>query len=266
MAKRNRYSALIEAVFFKNYRKGSREIIFERDDLIVKATELDIDLPSNLGDVIYSFRYRTSLPLSIRELAPEGMEWVIFGIGRGRYKFIPQDANLARILPNVQLSETKIPEATPGLVLKYTGVDEQALLAKLRYNRLIDIFTGVTAFSLQNHLRTTVSGIGQVETDEIYVGIDKKGVHYVFPVQAKGHNDQLGVAQIDQDFMVCETKYPDLVCYPISAQFMRDEVIALFSFEKTDEGIRISSEKHYRLVPPKDVSSEDLSQYRIRHE
>ena len=30
-----------------------------------------------------------------------------------------------------------------------------------------------------------------VETDEIYVGLDKRGSHYVVPVQAKGGNDRL---------------------------------------------------------------------------
>ena len=45
--------------------------------------------------------------------------------------------------------------------------DGPALLAKVRYNRLVDIFIGITCYSLQNHLRTTVRSIGQVEIDEI---------------------------------------------------------------------------------------------------
>ena len=68
--------------------------------------------------------------------------------------------------------------------------DEQALLAKVRYNRLIDVFLGVAAYSLQNHLRTTVSDVGQLEIDEIYVGVDRQGRQYVMPVQAKGGSDR----------------------------------------------------------------------------
>jgi hypothetical protein len=60
--------------------------------------------------------------------------------------------------------------------------DEQALLARLRYNRMVDIFTGLTCYSLQSHLRTTLRDGSQVETDEIYIGLDKRGVHYVLPV------------------------------------------------------------------------------------
>lgn len=266
MERTNRYSQLIEAVFFRHYTDGDLEVSFMREEIEEVAVELGVKLPKNLGDIMYSFRYRTRLPDSIRALAPEKKEWVILAAGRGKYKFIPQDTHLARILPNELLSETKIPEATPGLVLKYTGDDEQALLAKLRYNRLIDIFSGVSAFSLQNHLRTTVPEVGQVETDEIYVGVDKRGIHYVFPVQAKGHNDMLGVAQIEQDFLVCETKFPDLVCMPIAAQFMKNDVIALFGFERQGGKVSLSSEKHFRLVPPDGVNRDDLELYKSRTE
>jgi hypothetical protein len=73
------------------------------------------------------------------------------------------------------LAETKVPDGTPGIVAKYALSDEQALLALVRYNRLIDIFLGIVCYSLQNHLRTAVPTIGQVETDELYVGLSKKG-------------------------------------------------------------------------------------------
>jgi len=57
--------------------------------------------------------------------------------------------------------------------------------------------------NLPTNLRTTVKEMGQVETDELYVGIDQRGVQYVFPVQAKGRTDQLGVVQIEQFCYVC---------------------------------------------------------------
>ncbi|HAI86179.1 MAG TPA: endonuclease, partial [Firmicutes bacterium] len=75
------------------------------------------------------------------------------------------------------LHAIKVPDATPGIVELYSLQDEQALLAKVRYNRLIDIFTGLTCYSLQNHLRTHVPELGQVETDELYVGIERGGSH-----------------------------------------------------------------------------------------
>lgn len=259
---KNRYLQIIEAIFSKFYQEGATEVPFQRSDIIEVAQELEIEPPKNLGDVIYSFRYRTQLPLGILEKTPEGYEWIIRPLGRARYKLVltPQLA----IAPSTFLLETKIPDATPGIIARYSLNDEQALLAKIRYNRLIDIFTGLTCYSLQNHLRTTVSGIGQVETDEIYIGIDKWGVHYVIPVQAKGGADRIGIVQIEQDFAVCEAKFSQLICRPLAAQFTDSELIALFEFVQTEDGIRIANEKHYRLVAPHELSPEELEDYR-RH-
>lgn len=261
MAK-NRYVEILEAVFFKYYRRGAKEVQFKRADIVTIAEQLDIKLPKNLGDVLYSFRYRTELPQSIIDKAPKGYEWILRPSGRALYKF--ELTTMARITPSEMLAETKIPDATPGIIQKYALNDEQGLLAKLRYNRLIDIFTGLTCYSLQNHLRTTVPEMGQVETEEIYIGIDKRGAHYVLPVEAKGGTDQIGIVQIEQDFAVCSAKFPQLIPRPIAAQFMDTDVIALFEFEETEKGIAISAEKHYRMARPDDLSSEELETYQGR--
>ena len=103
-----------------------------------------------------------------------------------------------------------------------------------------------------------------METDELYVGVDKKGSHFVFPVQAKGGKDKLNIVQIEQDLALCVHKFPSLICRPLAAQFMQDEVIAMFEFEEGEKGLGISSEKHYKLVPPEEVTEADLEAYRNR--
>jgi hypothetical protein len=262
MAEPNRYVQIIERIFLTHYEEGIQVIPFEREEIVSVARELNIDLPKNLGDLIYSFRYRANLPETIQRTAKEGATWIIRPAGRSRYCFslVPQ----GNITPNALLAETKILDATPGIVSKYALSDEQALLAKLRYNRLVDTFTGVTCYSLQNHLRTTVPNLGQVETDEIYIGVDRRGAHYVFPVQAKGKSDRLSIVQIEQDFALCSHKFSDLICRPIAAQFMGRDLIVLFDFETTENGLAISSERHYRLVQASELSKEELSLYRSR--
>jgi hypothetical protein len=262
MAPLNRYEQIIERVFLSKYQDGMRELEFVRQDIADVADELAIALPKNVGDVIYSFRYRNILPDSIESKAPEGHTWIIRSVGRSRYCFVAVIEQA--IVPNSLLSETKVPDSTPGIVSMYALSDEQALLAKLRYNRLIDIFTGVTCYSLQNHLRTTVPNMGQVETDELYIGIDQRGAHYVFPVQAKGGKDRLSIVQIEQDFALCASKFAGLICRPIAAQFMDDSLIALFEFEQAQDRVSIVREKHYRLVPSESISSGDLESYRNR--
>jgi hypothetical protein len=214
--------------------------------------------------VLYSFRYRVDLPPNIRRRATAGHEWIIRPAGRALYRFVLTPKGEANIKPSAALAETKVLDSTPGVITRYALSDEQALLAKLRYNRLIDIFTGLTCYSLQNHLRTTAPGMGQVETDEIYIGMDKRGVHFVLPVQGKGGRDKIGVVQIEQDFAVCVAKFPALVCRPIAAQFMADDLIALFAFERVDGAVKVIDEKHYRMVGADDLSAEELLAYQGR--
>jgi hypothetical protein len=258
--KRRLYSPIIEAIFHAHYEEGNTTVPFARSEIAQTAEELGIKLPKNLGDVIYSFKFRSALPESIIRTAPANKEWVIVNRGQALYAFELRSA--ARILPDPAIVVIKIPDATPGIVAKYSLNDEQALLSKLRYNRLIDIFTGVTCHSLQNHLRTSIPGIGQVETDELYVGVDRRGVHYIFPVQAKGGGDEIGVVQIEQDLALCEHKFPRLVCRAIAAQFMAENIIALFELELQDGSVRKVAEHHYKLVPPDQLSDEELDKYR----
>jgi len=258
----NRYSAIIEHISFSKYRKGMREIPFQRQELERTAEALKIQLPKNLGDVIYSIRYRTELPARILRTQTKGREWIIEGRGRAMYCFRLVPVN--RILPNTQLAAIKVPDATPEIISRYALSDEQALLAKVRYNRLIDIFLGLATYSLQNHLRTTVRNLGQVEIDEIYVGIDRRGSQYVLPVQAKGGTDQLSVVQTQQDISCCREKFPDLVCRAISAQFVSGDLIALFELEADGDTVRIVDEKHYRLVPGDQITQADLRTYASR--
>ena len=245
-----------------HYVAGAREVEFRREDIVRAAEDLAVKLPKNLGDLIYSFRYRRDLPESIRSRAPKGEEWIILPAGRSRYRFAA--TALATIVPTVGMAETKVPDATPGIISMYALTDEQALLAKLRYNRLVDIFTGLACYSLQSHLRTTVPNMGQVETDEVYVGIDKRGVHYVIPVQAKGGPDRLSIVQVEQDCELASAKFPHLVCRPVAAQFMGHDLIAMFEFERTGSMLAISSERHFRLVPPEEMTTDDLEAYRRR--
>ena len=261
-AKTNRYIAIIAEIFRQRHKSRLRQVEFDRQDIVSTAAKLGVALPKNLGDVIYSFRYRTPLPTEVLATAPKDETWIIRSAGRSKYRFaLVSDM---RLEPNPDLAETKIPDATPGMIAKYAFGNEQGVLARIRYNRLLDIFLGIACYSLQNHFRTTVSGLGQVETDEIYVGVDKRGAHYVLPVQAKGGNDKLNRVQIEQDIALCADKLPGLICRPIGTQWMRSDLVALFEFEEDGEDIRVVAEKHYRLVPPADVSDADLDRYRQR--
>ena len=248
-AKAAQYVSIIVHIFQKHWEKGTEEFEFHRDEMVEAAIALGVDRPDNLGDVIYSFKFRRELPAAIRDTAPKKMGWILEGAGSSRYRFrlVAQGGNVFK--PREDLAAIKIPDSTPEIISSYALGDEQALLAKVRYNRLIDIFLGLTTYSLQNHLRTQVKGMGQIEIDEIYVGLNRNGAHYVIPVQAKGGSDKLSPVQTMQDMACCRVKFPDMICRPVSAQFMDDDVIALFELTEEHGNALIVEERHYKLVP-----------------
>ena len=258
--KPNRYQALIEKIFFDHFKDGATEFEFVREELEKGAAELGFPPVKNIGDVPYSFRYRNELPDSILDTQPKEREWIIEGAGKGRYRF--KLVKRTRIVPRDDLAVIDIPDATPELIRCYALDDEQALLAIVRYNRLIDTFLGLTTYSLQNHLRTTVEGTGQIEIDELYIGLDDRGCHYMIPVQAKGGKDHIGIVQTTQDIRFVEQRFPGMRCRAIAAQFMEDRVIALFELTLQDTEIRVAEERHYRLIPSEKLNREAVQDYR----
>jgi hypothetical protein len=258
----SKYNKVIERVFLNNYAHGAVKVSFDRNELAQACEELGLARVKNLGDIPYSFRFRKELPQTIKDKCPDGSEWIITGKGIGSYEF--RLASPAKIEPTRNRQKIKVPDATPEIIKRYApGTDEQALLTKVRYNRLIDIFTGLTCYSIQNHLRTTVVNVGQIEIDEIYVGINKKGTHFVIPCQAKSPGDRFGIVQVMQDIEFAKIRYPHAICKPIALQFLSINEVAILELavEETNEIFHLSvvDERHYNLVGKDEISDDEIS-------
>lgn len=260
----SKYDKIIELVFESNYKKGLSRVCFGRDELANACESLGIQRIKNLGDIPYSYRFRKELPKVISDAAPQNAEWIIVGAGIGAYEF--RLASPAKIIPTNNRQRIKIPDATPEIVKKYApGTDEQALLTKVRYNRLIDIFSGLACYSIQNHLRTAVANIGQIEIDEIYLGVSKKGAHYVIPCQAKSPGDKFGIVQVMQDIEFCKQRYPNALCKPIALQFLSEHDVAMLELSVEEENdvfrLCVIEEKHYQLMGRDGISDNEIALY-----
>ncbi len=256
-----KYQNIIKSVFFKYYKKGDTRVKFKRDDLSEACTNLGFKVIKNLGDIPYSFRFRTDLPEEISEIAPKNSEWIISGTGIAEYEF--RLASPGKISPSSYRLNVSIPDSTPEILKIYApGTDEQALLTRVRYNRLIGTFLGITCYSIQNHLRTTVKGIGQIEVDEIYIGINKRGVHFVVPCQAKSPGDKFGIVQVMQDMALCKEKYPNTICRPIALQFTGKNELSILELTVIEENdtlkLQIVDEKHYALKSKSEINDDEL--------
>jgi len=256
---RNR-DEVIEIVFRKNYRQGADEVLFTMDDVrqaIAQVSKKRADYKeNNVADVRYQYTSgRSALPESIDKLGP----WMIVGKGKAKYGFVKlAESPIVKIQPDLYC--VSLPDATPEIVLEYAGGDEQGILAKLRYNRILDIFLGITCYHLQNHLRTTIKNKGQVEIDDLYVGLNSGGKQFVVPIEAKSKKDHLSKTQIQQGIDFAQERYPKLILRPIGIQELKDDSLILIEFTSGShpDEIKIVEMRRYKLVPMSEIPLDEL--------
>ena len=68
--------------------------------------------------------------------------------------------------------------------------------------------------------------------------------------------------QSTQDLRFAEQKFPGMRCRAIAAQFLKDEVVALFELTLQADEIKVVEERHYRLVPADQIDAEAIRSYR----
>jgi hypothetical protein len=105
MAKKKiNYDDVLSYIFLNHYEDGVSEIKWIREEIFSACDILNMEYPKNPGDVIYQYRYRNNKPSGknryerISETAPEGLEWIIVGDGKAKYKF-KGSRQLKRVIP-----------------------------------------------------------------------------------------------------------------------------------------------------------------------
>lgn len=243
----SRYDEVLLEVFLRHYRQGERYLKFHKDELVEICKQRGIVI-RNIPDIIYTYRSRRSLPDRILSTG----YWAIEPAGRGSYAFrLLQNAPHFGI-PFHDFAPVDIYNAIPDVVEKLLRNDEQSLLTRVLYNRLVDIFTGLTCFHLQNHYRSFVVGMGEVELDALYVGVDKSGMLHIIPIEAKSpaENEMIGRIQISQMAKLVRQDFPDLHRRILAIKQLHDGTIAVVEFDdriEPDE-FKIVSVSRFRLI------------------
>ena len=241
------YDRVIILVFERLHTGHEDEVSlpFAKSDVERAISDLELKI-KNVPDIVYTYRSgRSLLPQAILTCG----NWAIEGAGKGKYAFVKLTRSPYMDIPT-DVEITHILDATPQLVLKYQGTDEQGLLARIRYNRLVDTFTSLTTYHIQGHFRTTVSNVGQVEIDDLYIGIDTDGHGFVLPIEAKSGSlkDQLGVVQITQMVKFTRQRFPDLTIRPIGVKIMPDESYMFLEFNNSDDPNLIATKRYKRYA------------------
>jgi hypothetical protein len=71
MATEAQYSQIIAHVFAKHYKRGEKEVVFDREEIVDAAQKLGLSRPKNVGDVVYSFRFRKAFQNRLRRPRPK---------------------------------------------------------------------------------------------------------------------------------------------------------------------------------------------------
>lgn len=203
--------------------------------------------PSNIPDVIYSYRVgRVPYPDEMKERG----NWVIDGAGKGKYYFVkvgqdhcfdisPDDKEVVcdRTPPLVIKHAQEIPKDSSGNV-EEAEADEQAALVRARYNDLVGRFLDLSeCHHMQSHVRKFITGRGQVEIDDLYIGRDSNNNDVIIPIEAKneGEDEHLGIYQLLSLVRFAAQVFPDLTPKPVGLKIVSDDTIAMAAFNATQD-------------------------------
>ncbi len=247
-----RYQRAIERAFFDHYQVGLDHFEFTKTEMDEILREVG-EPAKNLPDIIYTYRSRRPLP---DRILAKGY-WAIEAVRRGEYAFIKLNSP-PQFSPNLmQYGSIDIYNAIPELVEQYLRNDEQSLLTQILYNRLIDIFTGLTCFLIQNHYRSTIdsrAGRTEVEVDALYVGVDSQGQLHAIPIEAKsaGENEQFGKIQVSNMVKLARQNFPDIGRRVVAVKALSDGTIGIIEFTDDENpdtvGIKPAGVSRYRLI------------------
>jgi hypothetical protein len=241
------YQTLVTAVFMMGYRKGSRTVPFRYRELSRIANALGITQPQAPAELISSILGSHPLPEAILATEPEGEEWIVRPRGRAKAEFALVSSS--RIFPNPERYRMEIVDSAPPSAAS-DSFTTHVLMSKIRHNRLLDTFLGVSACSLRRALKQKAKHPFPGEIDDLCLGVDPFGSRYLIPVQMTRVGDPVSTVVTKRNIARCGKEFPHLACRPVSVQFTDASGIAMFELQLDGTGaVKLADERHYELVP-----------------
>jgi hypothetical protein len=245
------YTPTLLAIFRKKFTPGAATVDFTLDELRQELEAAGLQA-RNLPDLIYRMKSRTALP---DEIQTQGFR-ILEIVNRGSYRLVLGEATLIDYpeQDRIEVVEDRTPPAVRNLLGTDVGsLDEQGFLSIIRYNDLIARFLETRTFHLKAHVRKSVTGVGQVEVDDLHValpGQDSKGSLAIVPVEAKAKDDPVNRVQIAQQIRFAKQWYPGLAIRPITVKLFEDGLILFMEFNPTTDPneLQILHYSHFQIA------------------
>jgi hypothetical protein len=223
------YVPVLLHIFRKYYTPGMTRIEFTINDISEACKALNVDA-ANPADLIYRMKSRTIIPAEIQDLGFR----VLRPISRGRYLLEQAESTLIAF---PECETELLTDVTPSVVRKMLGanfgsIDEQGLLAVVRYNDLVSKFLNARAFHLKGHVRKSVKGVGQAEVDDVYVAIplDSDLPVTIVPIEAKAKDEPINRAQIIMQILYARSTFPGSPVRPLTIKLFPDGEVLFIEF------------------------------------
>lgn len=239
----NKYTALVSLIFSEGYRGNSTPFSFSKETLISAGKALEIELPQNLSDVIYNLRHRAPLPDAIASTAAPEKEWIIETIERGEYRFIQRPCQRVEADPNA--FDYLFEDETPRIARDFGMKGAPLLDCILRKNQILKKFLGSPVEHLQSQVRTSVTGVGQVEIGSLFFS-EINGE--VIPVCLIAKPGEFNLAKAAQSMKFAAEHYPEMDCKAVVAQLLSENRVALFELFGSPDAPRVLQEAHFTLA------------------
>lgn len=243
------YVPVLRYVFQKYYRPGATRVEFTIQDVKEACEALGVH-SANPPDLIYRMKSRTRLPAEILELGFR----VLRPIGRGRYVLEQAESTLIEFPEcDCEYLMDRTPPVVRRMMLADLGsIDEQALLAVVRYNDLISRFLQAEVYHLKGHVRKSVMGVGQAEVDDVHVAVPvgASGPVTIVPVEAKAKDEPINRAQIAMQVIYAQDAFPGYPVRPLTIKLFPDGEILFIEFEDETDPAALEPLRYarYRLV------------------
>ena len=108
------YSQIIAHVFAKHYKRGAKEVVFDREEIVEAAQKLVCLGPRTPEMLFILFDFEKHFQNRSRRLRLSALEWILRKAGASRYRFV-LGKQWSSLLIRAHRSVIKIPDATPGV-------------------------------------------------------------------------------------------------------------------------------------------------------
>lgn len=225
-------------------------ISFERTDILDVCKNEFGEAPKNLGDIVYSLRYRLDYLSNYDYLLEKDYTWTLLSTGIGQYELAP----LKKLrLPNLESENVLyVDDQTPAHIHKLRPLNDQSLLMKVIQNGILNEFLQDDLMFLQAHHKVNLNNWGQAEIDGILASNNSS---HLYLIEVKGYTEVIGWPQMIQLKMYAQQNHPDVLFTPVFIQSHRDWSFSVVQFDYKNSFPKVKKYQRFMFTNMMDMST-----------